>query len=83
MATSSSQRVPRMYPHYSNRPSWHRQSALPPVPAVKHGQAAMPVPPTYLREPRRRFFNAACRRLTLERFGLVMRNVPLPRYSAW
>ena len=36
----------------------------------------------YLREPRRRFFNAACRRLTLERLGLVMRNVPLPRYSA-
>lgn len=82
MAKSSSQRVPRMHPHYSNGQSGTGSPALPLVPSV-NGQAAMPVPTTYLREPRRRFFNAACRRLMLERFGLVMRNVPLPRYSAW
>jgi len=37
----------------------------------------------YLREPRRRFFSADCRRLALRRLGLVILNVPLPKYSAW
>ena len=69
MANSSSQRVPRMYHHYSNGQPGGLAAKL---------SGFM----SYLRDPRRRFFNADCRRLVLERFGLVMRNVPLPRYSA-
>jgi hypothetical protein len=52
------------------------------IAAVKNGQVGSLSCLHYLREPRRRFFNAACRRFMLERFGLVMRKVPLPRYSA-
>jgi hypothetical protein len=35
----------------------------------------------YLREPARGFFSLFCRAFLDVRFGLLMRNVPLPRFS--
>src|SRR3954463_13839624 len=36
----------------------------------------------YLREPRRGFLSSDCRTLIFLRLGLLITNVPLPRYSA-
>jgi len=36
----------------------------------------------YFRAPRGGFFSLLCRSLTFALFGLLMENVPLPRYSA-
>jgi hypothetical protein len=38
--------------------------------------------PAYFRDPRCGFFNCDCRILIFFRFGLLMMNVPLPKYSA-
>ena len=45
-------------------------------------EKARPVPPAYLRLPRVRFFRRDWRVFAFLRFGFVMTNVPLPRFSA-
>ena len=45
-------------------------------------EVANPYKPPYLREPRRGFFSSDWRTLIFFRLGLLITNVPLPRYSA-